>query len=68
MPDQPNSNWGKYLGLGLEVAVGCGLGFAAGRWLDSKFHWTPWGTLACTLLGLAGGMYLLIKEALRMNK
>ena len=30
--------------------------------------WAPWGLLACTMLGLAAGMYLLIRDAIRMNK
>jgi len=66
-PDS-NSNWGKYLGMGFEVAVGVGLGYIVGNWLDKKYGWSPWGVLAGTMLGIAAGMYLMIKEALRMNK
>ena len=57
---QEDANWGRYLGVGLGVLVG--------NWLDRKYGWEPWGLLACTLLGLAAGMYLLIKDAIRMNK
>jgi len=64
--DDPN--WGRYLGVGLQMLAGVGLGVLVGNWLDRKFGWDPWGLLACTLLGLAGGMYLLIKDAIRMNK
>ena len=65
--EDPNANWGKYLGVGLEIAVGVGLGYIVGNWLDKKYGWSPTGTLVGTMVGLAGGMYLLIKEALRMN-
>ena len=72
MADQPksdpNSNWGKYLGMGMEVAVGVGLGYVVGNWLDNKYGWSPWGVLVGTMLGIAAGMYLMIKEALRMNR
>ena len=65
--EDPDANWGKYLGVGLEIAVGVGLGYAIGYWLDKKYGWSPVGVLVGTMVGLAGGLYLLIKEALRMN-
>jgi F0F1-type ATP synthase assembly protein I len=68
MPTGDQPNWGRFLGIGLEVAIGVTLGFLAGWWLDRRFGWTPWATVAGALLGLAGGLYLLLKEALRMNK
>ena len=63
-----SSNWGQFLTLGFETAVGVALGYYVGHWLDRKYGWEPWGTLAGAALGLAAGMYLLIKEALRMNR
>jgi F0F1-type ATP synthase assembly protein I len=68
VPSQDDPNWGRYLGVGLQMLVGVGLGAAVGSWLDRKYGWTPWGVLACTGLGLASGMYLLIRDAIRMNK
>jgi F0F1-type ATP synthase assembly protein I len=62
-----NGNWGKFVGLGLEMAVGVGLGYLVGTWLDKKYGWAPRGVLIGTLVGVAGGMYLLIKTALQMN-
>ena len=67
-PAKDEPGWGKYLGIGLETAVGVGLGYAIGLWLDKKFGWSPWGIVVGTLAGVAGGMYLLIKEAIRMNR
>ncbi len=68
MSEEPKDEWGKYLGLGLEMAVGAAVGFVVGRWLDHKFGWTPRGTLTGLMLGIGGGMYLLIREAIKANK
>ena len=68
MPGTDDPNWGKYAAVGLQMAVGVALGVVVGGWFDRKYGWGPWGTLVCTMLGLAGGMYLLIKDAIRMNK
>lgn len=68
MPKGEEAHWGKYLGIGLEIAVGAVLGYAVGDWLDRKYGWNGYGVLAGVMLGLAGGMYLLIREAIRMNK
>ena len=63
-----DTNWGKHLGLGLQVVVGVVLGLLAGQWLDRRYGWTPWGTMACAMLGLASGLYAAIKEAIKANK
>ena len=67
-PDNQGSDWGKYLGLGLEIGIGAGLGYAIGSWLDRRYHSAPWCVTIGTLLGVAAGMYLLIKEAIRANR
>jgi F0F1-type ATP synthase assembly protein I len=68
MPKQDDSKWPKFAAVGLEVAVGVGLGVLIGHWFDGKFHSDPWGILIGSGLGFASGMYLLIKEALKANK
>lgn len=67
MPENNEPNLGRYLGMGLEVAVGVGLGSLVGWWLDKRYQWS-WGMVIGAMIGLAGGMYLLIREAIRMNK
>ncbi len=69
MPDQPNRpNPWRLAGMGLEFAgavlVLGGIGYLIDRWLGSE----PWGMLAGTLLGFAGAMYNLIREALNANR
>jgi ATP synthase protein I len=73
MSEQPRRQkeepgWGHYLGYGLQMAAGVTLGLLVGSWLDRRFGWTPWGVLVGSMLGIAAGMYLLIKDAMRMNK
>lgn len=64
--DEPGP--GRFVGIGLQIAVGVGLGVLVGRWLDNRYGWAPWGLLIGVMLGLAAGMYLLIKDAIRINK
>jgi len=54
--------------IGLQVAVGVGVGYFVGRWLDHRFGWGSWGVVIGSMIGLAGGLYLLIKDAIRINK
>ena len=54
--------------VGLQVAIGVGVGYAVGWWLDRKFGWSPKGVITGSMIGLAGGLYLLIKDAIRINK
>jgi F0F1-type ATP synthase assembly protein I len=60
--------WGRLVGIGLEIAVGAVLGYAIGSWLDRRYGWNGTGTLIGVMIGLAGGMYLLIRDAIRINK
>jgi F0F1-type ATP synthase assembly protein I len=63
-----DGNWGRGLSYGLEVGVGVGVGYFAGHWVDNHWHTAPWGMLIGLMLGCFGGMYLLIKEAIKANK
>jgi len=53
---------------GFEIAAAVG-GFAAlGWWIDRHRGTAPWGLLIGALLGLIGGLYNLIKSALREGR
>jgi F0F1-type ATP synthase assembly protein I len=56
------------LNLGLYPAVGVLLGLAVGYWLDHMFGWGNKGLIAGAVLGMTSGMYLLIKEGMRISK
>ena len=64
-----DANDGAHLAMvGLQVAIGVGLGYLVGRWLDRHYGWGSRGVVIGSMLGLAGGLYLLIKDAIRINK
>ena len=67
-PEDEDFNWGRFTGIGLEIACGVGLGVVVGLWLDRKFGFSPAGVITGSMLGLAGGMYLMIKQVMRMDK
>jgi F0F1-type ATP synthase assembly protein I len=57
--------------FGVTLAVGVGLGFLAGQWLDSQLHTGPLFTLVGVLLGLVGGvtsMLALYRATLRSSE
>jgi F0F1-type ATP synthase assembly protein I len=68
MASEEDGSWGRNLGFGLQIGVGVTLGYLIGAWCDRKFGSAPWGLVIGVSLGLASGMYLLIKDGIRMNK
>jgi ATP synthase protein I len=69
---EPKKESGKnawsYAGIGIQFAATTGFFAFMGLYLDRRMGWTPWGTVTLTLIGLIGGLYLLIKDALKDNK
>jgi ATP synthase protein I len=68
MAGNGDGNLGRALSYGLEIAVGATLGYLVGSWFDRHHGTSPWGLLIGVMLGLGAGMYLLIKDAISMNK
>src|SRR5258708_4431221 len=68
-PPQKDSNkqgddgqlW-KLLGIGLELALVMVVAVWAGRWVDAKFGWAPWGTMVISMTALAVVLYLTLKD------
>ncbi|MEM1446846.1 MAG: AtpZ/AtpI family protein [Planctomycetota bacterium] len=56
------------LHLGLEFVGGTLLFAGLGWWLDSRWGTEPWLAITGGALGLAGGMWLLVKEAMKANR
>jgi ATP synthase protein I len=56
--------WVRYSSVGLELAGAIG-GFAlVGYWIDGRYGTSPWGILGGVVLGMAGGLYNLVRESL----
>ena len=43
------------------------LGYVGHR-LDQRYGWSPWGTLGGLLVGMAGGLWTIIREAGKINR
>ena len=55
----------KFAGMGAQLAVAIGLGVLAGMEVDKYFEWDqPIGTALFSLLGLAAGMYQILRSLL----
>ena len=65
-PQEPNP-W-KYAGVGLELVGVLLVLMWLGHLLDKKFQTDPWWMLTGALLAIVGGLYNLVKDALRPRK
>ena len=55
-------------GLGMELAASViGLTFL-GLWLDRRWDTAPWALVVCATIGFVGGMYNLIRSALKATR
>jgi len=46
---------GALTGIGLMLGLSATLGFFLGRWLDDRWHTTPWLSLVGLFIGLGAG-------------
>jgi len=58
----------RYTSLGLELAASIVLGVMGGSWLDGRFDWSPWGTLAGFVVGLGAATTALIRATRRAQR
>lgn len=75
MPQKPPShdskkkqlnNYGRYLGMAMQMAAIIVLGTLGGRWLDGYFKTdTPWFTLGLALFSVFGAMWYFIKDFIK---
>jgi ATP synthase protein I len=49
--------------VGIHLVISTFMGLALGYWLDRFFDTSPWLTLLCLLLGIAGGFLELLRIA-----
>jgi F0F1-type ATP synthase assembly protein I len=68
MAEKDDGNWARFLGIGFEIAVGVGLGYVIGNYADHHMGTGPWGLIVGVIVGCFAGMYLVIKEVIKMNK
>ena len=59
--------WLRMYALVLEFLAYLGVLGYAGWWLDRRYDWHPWGMLGGLLLGLAVGLYRMVREAKRIG-
>lgn len=64
MPGESTPSWLRYAGIGVESAGAVAVLTLVGWWVDGRFGSAPWGTLAGAMLGLVGGLYNLVREAM----
>lgn len=63
------SKYARFSGLGIQMGIIIG-GFAwLGVYLDDKYKTkTPWWTIGLSLFGVFAGLYIMIKEVIKMGK
>lgn len=59
----------RFSGVGIQMGIIIG-GFAwLGSYLDDKYqNKTPWWTLGLSLFGVFSGLYIMIKEVIKIGK
>ena len=71
MGDEPGKappKWSRLAGMGMELGAAVAGFCLLGVWIDYRYDTKPYGTLVCALLGLLGGMFNFIRQALRAVK
>ncbi len=64
----PPRAWLKLAGLGFELAGSIAGGALIGWWIDRQLGSAPKALITLSVIGIAGGLYNLIKTALGASK
>lgn len=65
----PYSKYARFSGLGIQMGVIIGFFSWLGVFLDDKDQSkTPWWTIGLSLFGVAAGLYIMIREVIKMGK
>ena len=70
MADNKNGkpSWIRFSGIGIEFASAVAVFTVIGYYIDRHYGTKPTALLICILLGLVGGMYNLIRQALAATR
>lgn len=66
-PDHPGEkerNWIKYSGLAMQLIASILVFTFLGQYLDGQLGTAPWLTVAFSLAGVVGGLYLSLRDFL----
>jgi len=53
----------RLAGMGVELAATLVAACLLGFWIDRRFETEPWGLMICSVLGIVGGLYNLIRQS-----
>ncbi|MDB4089029.1 AtpZ/AtpI family protein [Flavobacteriales bacterium] len=63
------NSFAKFSSAGIQMGVLIVAGVYFGEWLDKKFEFeSPWMTIVFALLGVFIGLYIVIREVIKMSK
>jgi F0F1-type ATP synthase assembly protein I len=65
---KPAASWTRLSGIGVEFVGAVAVFALVGYWADRHWQSSPWGLLIGLALGLIGGMYNLIREAMQASR
>ena len=61
-------SWARWSGIGFEFAAAL-IGFTlVGIWIDRKYACEPWGVVVGAVMGVVGGGYNFLREALLASR
>ena len=55
----------RLAGLGVELAAAVLGACLIGYWIDRRFETGPWALLICAIIGVVGGLYNMLRQALQ---